>query len=140
MAKYSGKTVTVNQPINDIYNKVSNLSSFQQRLDQLPEEARQKLGTVRFTDDKLIIEAPAVGEITFVIAERLAPTLLRLSAENSPVPFNIIMNFKETGADTTEVRTDLDVEIPAMLRPLIGGKMQEAADKFGEMFANFFGA
>lgn len=140
MAKYSGKTATVRQPINDIYNKVSNLNSFQQRLDELPEEARQKLGAVKFTDDRLIIQAPGVGEITFVVAERIEPTLLRLSAENSPVPFNIIMNFKEIDPATTEVATDLDVEIPAMLRPLVGGKMQEAADKFGEMFSNFFGS
>ena len=130
----------VKQPINDIYNRVSNLSSFQQRLDELPEEARQKLGAVKFTDDKLIIQAPGVGEITFAIAERVAPTLLRLTAENSPVPFNIIMNFKEVDPTTTHVATDLDVEIPAMLRPLVGSKMQEAADKFGEMFSNFFGA
>lgn len=140
MAKYSGKTAVVNQPINDIYNRVSNLNSFQQRLDELPEEARRKLGDVKFTDDKIIIQAPAVGEITFAVAERTAPTLLRLAAENSPVPFNIIMNFKEVDPTTTHVTTDLEVEIPAMLRPLIGGKMQEAADKFGEMFSNFFGA
>jgi len=140
MAKYSGKAVIVNQPINDIYNRISNLSSFQQRLDELPEEMRDKLGDVRFTDDKLIINAPAVGEITFVMAERVAPTLLRMTAENSPVPFNIVMNFTEKSPESTEVRTDLDVEIPAMLRPLVGGKMQEAADKFSEMFSNFFGA
>ncbi len=140
MAKYSGKAVMVSRPINDIYNKISNLSSFQQRLDELPEEMRDKLGDVRFTDDKLIINAPAVGEITFVMAERIAPTLLRMTAENSPVPFNIVMNFIEKTPESTEVRTDLDVEIPAMLRPLVGGKMQEAADKFSEMFSNFFGA
>lgn len=140
MAKYSGKAVMVNQPINDIYNRISNLSSFQQWLDELPEEMRDKLGDVRFTDDRLIINAPAVGEITFVMAERVAPTLLRMTAENSPVPFNIVMNFIEKSPESTEVRTDLDVEIPAMLRPLVGGKMQEAADKFSEMFSNFFGA
>lgn len=140
MAKYSGKPVTVNQAATEIYDKISNLSAFQQRIDELPAEAREKLGDVRFTDDKLIINAPAVGEITFVVAERVAPTLLRLSAENSPVPFNIVMNFKPLGETSTEVATDLDVEIPAMLRPLVGSKMQQAADKFSEMFSNFFGA
>lgn len=140
MAKYSGKSVVVARPICELYDKLSNLSSFQQRIDELPEEAKAKLGEVRFTENKIIINAPGVGEITFAIAECVAPTLIRLTAENSPVPFNILMNFKEVSTEETEVRTDLDVDIPAMLRPLVGGKMQEAADKFSEMFANLFGA
>ncbi len=140
MAKYSGKAVIVAKPINELYDKLSNLSSFQQRIDELPEEAKAKLGDVRFTDNKIIINAPGVGEISFAITERVAPTLIKLSAENSPVPFNILMNFKEISAEETEVSTDLDVDIPAMLRPLVGGKMQEAADKFSEMFSNLFGA
>lgn len=139
MAKYSGKAVMVAKPINEIYDKLSNLSSFQQRIDELPVEAKAKLGEVRFTENKIIINAPGVGEITFAITECVAPTLIKLSAENSPVPFNILMNFKEVSTNETEVRTDLDVEIPAMLRPLVGGKMQEAADKFSEMFSNLFG-
>lgn len=139
MAKYSGKAVIVAKPINELYDKLSNLSSFQQRIDELPEEAKAKLGDVRFTDNKIIINAPGVGEISFAITECVAPTLIKLSAENSPVPFNILMNFKEISAEETEVSTDLDVDIPAMLRPLVGGKMQEAADKFSEMFSNLFG-
>lgn len=139
MAKYSGKPVTVNKPINDIYSRLNNLSAFQQRIDELPEEARQKLGEVTFTDDRITINAPAVGPLTFVVAERVEPTLLRLSAENSPVPFNIILNMAEKGEELTEISTDLDVEIPMMLRPLVGGKMQEAADKISETFSNLFG-
>lgn len=140
MAKYSGKPVIVGKPINEIYSKISNLESFQQRLDELPEEAKSRLGDVKFTNDKIIINAPGVGEIAFAIVERIEPTLLRLSAENSPVPFNIRMNFTETQPTETKVQTDLDIEIPAMLRPLVGGKLQQAADKISEMFSNVFGA
>ncbi len=139
MAKYTGKTVTVNQSAQVLFDKISNLNAFQQRLDELPAEAKNKLGDVRFTEDKIIINAPAVGELTFVVAEKVSPSLMRLSAENSPVPFNIIMNFEAKTETTTDVSTVLDVDIPAMLRPMVGGKMQEAADKFSEMFSNFFG-
>ena len=73
MAKYSGKSVVVARPISELYDKLSNLSSFQQRIDELPEEAKAKLGEVRFTENKIIINAPGVGEITFAIAECVAP-------------------------------------------------------------------
>ena len=32
----------------------------------------------------------------------------------------------------------IDVDIPVMLKPLVGGKMQEAADKFSEMLSTLF--
>lgn len=139
MSKYSGKPVTVNKPVSEIYSRLSNLSAFQQRIDELPEEVRQKIGDVRFSDDRITINAPAVGPLTFIVAERVEPTLIRLAAENSPIPFNIILNMADKGEGLTEISTDLDVDIPMMLRPLVGGKMQEAADKISETFSNLFG-
>lgn len=139
MATYKGKAVTVNQPAQTFFDRISNLKSFQERLSELPEEARKQMGDVRFTDDEIVINAPGVGELVFKIVERIAPQRMRMQAQNSPVPFFIDINLKPVDENATEVSTNLDVEIPAMLRPLIGGKMQEAADKFSEMFQNFFG-
>ncbi|MDE6322681.1 MAG: hypothetical protein K2L85_01005 [Paramuribaculum sp.] len=138
MAKYTGKAVVVNHLANEVYNKISDLSSFQQRLDSLPEAARNALGDVRFTSDAIIITAPAVGEMTFNVVERQPDSLLRLAAANSPVPFAIAINLAPESESSTRVETLLEVEIPAMLRPMIGGKMQEAADKFSEMFSTLF--
>lgn len=138
MATYSGKPVVIDHPASDVFNRISNLESFQQRLDLLPAEARAKLGDLRFTADSIIITAPAVGEMTFNVTERTAPSHLKLEAANSPVPFAIAIDLKSLSGSSTEVATRLDVEIPAMLRPMIGGKMQEAADKFSEMFSTLF--
>jgi hypothetical protein len=35
--------------------------------------------------------------------------------------------------ERTEVTTDIDINIPAMLRPFIAPHMQRAADQFGEL-------
>lgn len=138
MAKYSGKPVTVNHTTEEVYNRISDLSFFQERLEALPAEAREKLGDVRFTSDSIAITAPAVGEMKFIINERTPNSHLGMAAENSPVPFAIKIDLKPLSETTTEVNTLIDVEIPAMLKPLIGGKMQEAADKFSEMFSTLF--
>lgn len=130
--------MVIDHPASDVFNRISNLESFQQRLDLLPAEARAKLGDLRFTADSIIITAPAVGEMTFNVTERTAPSHLKLEAANSPVPFAIAIDLKSLSGSSTEVATRLDVEIPAMLRPMIGGKMQEAADKFSEMFSTLF--
>ena len=45
------------------------------------------------------------------------------------------MDIRPVSDNTSEVETLIDVEIPAMLRPLIGPQLQKAADKFGELIA-----
>lgn len=139
MTKYSGKPAIVAQPQQQIFDKVSNLSSFQERLDSMPQEVKDRLGDVKFTDDKIIINAPAVGQLVFAVTEKVAPEMLKLSADNSPVPFFITLHFEPETEATTKVNSDLEVEIPMMLRPMVGGKLQEAADKFSEMFTTLFG-
>lgn len=139
MTKYSGKPAIVTQPQQQIFDKVSNLSSFQERLDSMPQEVKDRLGDVKFTDEKIIINAPAVGQLVFAVTEKVAPEMLKLSAENSPVPFFITLHFEPETEATTKVNSDLEVEIPMMLRPMVGGKLQEAADKFSEMFTTLFG-
>ena len=45
------------------------------------------------------------------------------------------MHINPLTPDSSSVQTQIDVEIPAMLRPLIGPQLQKAADKFGELIA-----
>lgn len=138
MAKYQGKPVVVNHPADEVYAKIADLGTFQERMDALPPEAREKLGEVRFTSDSIVITAPAVGEMKFNVTERVPGSRMCLTAENSPVPFSIKIDLKPVDESSSEVNTLIDVEIPAMLKPLVGGKMQEAADRFSEMFGTLF--
>ena len=46
------------------------------------------------------------------------------------------ITFKPVSADSTELQGAIDVEIPMMLKPLIGPTLQRAADQFGDLFAN----
>lgn len=138
MSIYSGKAAIVNRSVDELYNKINDFGAFQSRIDELPDEVRQRLEAVRFEDDKMIINAPGMGEVALGIVERQAPSLMRLSALNSPIPFNIIMNFAAVDDATSTIQTDIDAEIPMMLRPFVGNKLQEGADRIGEMISNIF--
>lgn len=105
----------------------------------IPQEVRDKVGNVRFDADSITIEAAPVGEITLEVVERIAPTRVKLQAKSSPVPMNLLIELDPKSADSTAVVTSIDVDIPMFLRPMVGGKMQEAADKFGELIGSFFG-
>ena len=93
----------------------------------------KQIGDLKFTEDSITLNTPQVGEIQFNVIERTAPSRLVFSAAKSPVPLTLAVNLSSKSDTETEITSVIDVEIPAMLRPLIGSKMQEAAEKFNEL-------
>lgn len=133
MAKYSSKPASVSAPVGDVYKSLTNIEAFQQRLDLIPEEQRKQIGDIKFTNDSITLNTPQVGELQFVVVERKENERLVFSAAKSPIPLTLAVNLNTKNETETEITSVIDVEIPAMLRPLIGGKLQEAADKFSEL-------
>lgn len=138
MSQYKGKSVTVARPVADLYAKVSDLGQYQSLLDSLPEDQRAQLQGVRFEADGISFQAPGVGDMKFKVAETKAPSHVGFVAEGSPIPIKLAIELAEKGAESTEVVPVLDVDLPAMLRPLVGPKLQEAADQFGSVFTRLF--
>lgn len=140
MSVYSGKPVTVPMARPELYTRISDLGGLQKRLEALPAEALAKVGDVEFIDaDTFAINAPGIGRVEFHVTERVEPEKLVMSANTGVVPLNLILNLKEVSESATELNAGIDVEIPAMLRPMIGGKMKEAAEKFAEMIGRLNG-
>lgn len=132
MAKYSAKPVTVAMPAASIASKFEDLTTLQGALEKMPADVAAKVGDVRFEKDALVINTPQLGAIRLQVTER-TPQRVALSAIGSPVPLVMGVDLKSLAGESTELLTSIEVEIPAMLRPLIGSKMQEAADKFGDL-------
>lgn len=135
MAKYSSKPTVVERPASDLAAKFGDFRELQQKLDELPADQRARIGEVSFTCDTISINTPQVGEIALKAVERTAERVV-LAAEKSPVPMKLEITFKPLSADSTELQGAIDVEIPMMLKPLIGPTLQRAADQFGDLFAN----
>ena len=131
MAKYSSAPTIVNRPATVLSEKFSDFRAFQTALDNLDAEQR---ATVLFTEDSITITTPQVGAIVLRATER-TPEMVRLEAENSPVPMSLRVDFKPVDDASTEVTGSLDVDIPMMLRPMVGPALQKAADQLGSLFA-----
>lgn len=138
MAVYSGKPVTIGRTIDDIYAKVSDLSQYKEMVESLPAEQREKLQGVEFRGDAFKMDAPGVGELVFKIIERTDPTHVGLNAEGCPIPLKLSLDLADVDGASTRLTPRIEMQIPAMLRPFIGNKIQEAADKFGEVFTSLF--
>lgn len=130
--------MTLPRPAAEIFAKVSDLGQYQPMVDALPADQRARLQGVVFGADSVKMDAPGVGRMEFKITERTAPSHVGMSAVNSPVPLKLAVDLKEETPGSTVITPSIDIELPVMLRPLIGGKLQEAADKFGEVFTSVF--
>lgn len=134
MATYKAKAVKINKPVDFITDKFSDLSNLQSALDHLPEAERAKVGDVRFSTDAIVMQTPQVGEIKFVVKER-SPRRVAFEAGGLPMPVVMAMDLNPLDSDSTEATATLDIDIPVMLRPMVGGTMQKAVDKFSELIS-----
>lgn len=134
MAQYKSNPVTVARSADYISDKFADLSAFGAALDSMSPADRERIGDVKFEKDSITIDTKQVGTISFKVTER-TPSRVVMNAVGSPVPLDLCVDLTALGADATEIVTSIDVEIPAMLRPLIGGAMQKAVDQFGDLMA-----
>lgn len=133
--KYTGKPYKLNVARSEAYARLSDLSGVRERIASLPDDLKAKMGTVDFPDSEtLSFTAPGVGEMKFRIVERHEPECVRFLADTGVMPIYVNINLTATEDNVTDISAEIEAEIPLMVRPLIGGKLQEAADKFGEMF------
>lgn len=131
---YKSKPVTVARPAAELAEKFSDFTFLSASLDNMSEDERAKVGDVKFERDTITINTPQVGAVTLRAIER-TPERIVLQAEGSPMPMKLVIDFKPVAETSTEVAGAIDIDLPMMLKPLVGPMMQKAADQFGDLFA-----
>lgn len=138
MESYKSDKVVIDHNIELIYNKLSNPSMFKEQMeknmDRVPDEAREHLNKVKFEEDGISIESP-MGEVKLSVSESIAPNLVKYVAESSPVPFGLTVNLEAIDEEHTNAVAEINIELPMMLRAMVGGKLSEGAQKMGEVIA-----
>ena len=140
MAIFKSKTVSVAAPATAVFDKLSDLSSLKTLMSEIPasavpEDQRSMLESVKVTDDTIAFPAGPVGELTMRMTQKVRPTLIRLDGEGAPVALNMSLEIGEVSQDASEAAVSIDIAIPAMLKPMIGGTLQKMADQFADVIA-----
>lgn len=121
-----------------VYAKLSNLEGLKTIIANIPESAvpedkRELLDGVKVTADSISFPAGPVGEITLRVTERLAPTLIRLEGVGTPVPLTMALEIAPLSESSCEAAVAIDIAIPKMMAPMIGGTIQKMADQFADV-------
>lgn len=138
METYKSEKNVIDFNIEVIYSKLSDPRVFKahidRNIDRLPQEAREHLDKVKFEDDGISVESP-MGALKLSVSESVEPTMVKYVAQSSPVPFGVTVNLEPIDDTHTQAVTELNIDIPFMLKAMVGGKLSEGALKMGEMIA-----
>lgn len=132
MSTYTAKPFSVDRSAETIAAKFDDLTALRPMLDKLSEEDRAKIGDLQLTPDTISVTAGPVGQVTFRVSER-TPKRVALRAEGSPVPLVLGVDLNPTGPDSTEVKCGIDVDLPMMLRPMVGPQLQKAVGMLSDV-------
>lgn len=138
MATYKSEKIGIAYPAATVYAKLSNLEGLGEMLrnvpaDKVPADKMDMLRQVKVTADTISFPAGPVGDITLKVIEKDEPHLVRLEGVGTPVPIALALHIIPLTPDTCETYVEIDVQIPAMLKPMVNGPLQQMADQFGNM-------
>ncbi|MCH5225889.1 MAG: SRPBCC family protein [Muribaculaceae bacterium] len=141
MAVYSSGEVALNAPAQTVFSKLSNLENLKGMLekvpaDRIPDDKRQMFENLKITSDTIEVPGGPMGSLTFRVVERKSPSLIKLKGEGIPMDMSLAMHLKEKSEETSSAKVELDIDIPMMLRPMIGGQIQKIADQFGQVLGS----
>jgi hypothetical protein len=137
MAIYKSQIQPIAAPAEAVFDKLSDLSSLKTLLENVPQSAipadkKEMFDAVRVTADTISFPAGPVGELTMKLTRRERPTLLVLEGLGAPVALSMSLEIGIISEQASEACVVIDIAIPPMLKPMIGGTLQKMADQFGE--------
>lgn len=138
MSTIKSEKAVVNAPAVRVYEKLSNLDNLKPLLEMIPKESipadkREMMDKLKITHDSISIPAGPVGDIKLRMTDLLPCSLIRLQGEGTPVPLGMQLEINDLGGDRSEVLVVIDIEIPAMLKPMVAGPLKKLADQFAQV-------
>ena len=138
MAVYKSENVELNASAESVYGKLSNLENLRSLLeqvpaDQVPDDKREMFDSIQITPETISVPAGQVGNLTFRVTDRREPSYIRLDAEGAPVALSLAMDIKPVSDDACNAQVAIDIKLPPMLAPMVGGHIQKMADQFGQV-------
>lgn len=138
MATYKSEEILLKSPAETVFTRLSNLESLADLLknvpeDQIPADKKEMFDSIKISPDSIELPGGPVGSIRLRVTDKVAPSMIRLKGEGTPVPLSLQLNIHPEGADACRAQAQVDLEIPAMLRPMIAGPMQKMTEQFAQV-------
>lgn len=138
MSSYKSEKVTFDAAAEDVFNKLSNLENLKNLIDtvpadKIPAEHLESLQKLEVSSDSITFPGGPMGSLTLTITEKKSPTLIRMEGVGIPMPLSISLIIEPEGPFKSEGQVDITLDLPPLLKPMVGKHIQKMADQFAEM-------
>lgn len=138
MANFKSEPISIAASASKVFDKLSNLEALSDLLkhvgeENIPEDKREIFNNISITPDTITIPGGPTGPITLRMSEKVAPSLIRLSGEGTPVALSLSLHISPVGDEACEAFVDFDLAIPPMLKPMVSGPMKKMTDQFAQV-------
>lgn len=138
MALFKSEEVTLHTSAEKAFARLANLEGLSDLIksaDQsgISDEQRDMLDNIDITSDTITIPGGPTGPITLRKTETIAPTLIKMEGEGTPVALSLALRLRPLTDESCEANVEIDIAIPPMLKPMISGPLQKMTDQFSQM-------
>ncbi len=138
MANYKSEDVTLGVPVERAFAKLDNLEGLGELIknapaDKIPAEQRDMLDKISVTSDTISFPSGPMGEIRLRKVKSVEPTLIELAGEGTPVPMSLKLHLLPMGETACTANVEIDLQIPAMLKPMVNGPLKKMTTEFANM-------
>ena len=138
MATYKSEEVPLKASAQAVFDRLSNLDSLKGLLaqvpeDQIPADKKEIFDSIKISGDSIELPGGPVGAIRLRMTEKTAPTRIKMKGEGTPVPLSLQLDIHPVDDESCRAAAQVDLDIPAMLRPMISGPMQKMTEQFAHV-------
>ncbi len=144
--KESSSVKHICAPVARVYDTLSNLENLRPLLEKAQtdesvkerlreagqENALDSLRDVTLTNDSIAIPASMLGTVSMRIVEREENKCVKFETEQSPVPAKMWIQVLPGEDDTCRMKLTVDVDIPFMLKAMVGSKLKDGVEKVAD--------
>ena len=133
MTTYESDIKTISSSEEVVFGILSDLNNLD-KIAQNPELAG-KIKDLQFDTDSCSFAVDALGRVGFRIIEREPFKTIKFESESTPVHINVWIQLKQVAENDTRMKLTLKAELPAMIKMMVGSKLQDGVNAVAEVLA-----
>lgn len=131
--KYESKITSSASSAQDIYRVMSNLTNIEKVKNLIPQD---KVKEVIAEEDNVRFKIDGIGQrIGIRIEDRIENDTIKYGLDNIPMEGHCWIQLKEVAPGDTRIKLTIKADMPAMIKMMVGSKLQQGLDQAAEMLA-----